>query len=72
MNNISLESSTKITQDSRKIQILRLKTVTASGTPSGHQTSGLQTNVSANQTNFEEQICQNAQKLYIEINILCT
>ena len=43
--------------------------MTASGTPSGPQTPGLQTNVSANSTNFEEQICQNTQKLYIELDI---
>ena len=41
-------SLTKITQDSRKIHILRLKTVVASEAPSGSQTPGLQTNVSAN------------------------
>ena len=45
MNNI-FKSSTKITQNSRKIHILRLKTVTASVAPSGPQTPCLQTNVS--------------------------
>ena len=48
LNKFFFKSSTKITLNSRKIHILRLKYVTASGTSSGTQTSGIQTNVSAN------------------------
>ena len=36
-----------------------VKNATASGSPSGPENLGLQNNVSANYTNFEEQICQN-------------